>query len=48
MVIHVHQGKGSRDSDVPMPAKLLETLRLLLALEEAESLSVPQYRRPSG
>jgi len=27
MVIHVHQGKGSRDRDVPMTAKLLETLR---------------------
>ena len=27
MVIHVHQGKGSRDRDVPMTMKLLETLR---------------------
>jgi integrase/recombinase XerD len=27
MVIHVHQGKGSRDRDVPMTTKLLETLR---------------------
>lgn len=27
MVIHVHQGKGSRDRDVPMTAKLLEVLR---------------------
>jgi integrase/recombinase XerD len=27
MVIHVHQGKGSRDRDVPMTAKLLEALR---------------------
>ena len=27
MVIHVHQGKGSRDRDVPMPPKLLEALR---------------------
>ena len=27
MVIHVHQGKGSRDRDVPMTVKLLEVLR---------------------
>ena len=27
MVIHVHQGKGSRDRDVPMTPKLLEILR---------------------
>jgi site-specific recombinase XerD len=27
MVIHVRQGKGSRDRDVPMPPKLLEALR---------------------
>lgn len=27
MVIHVHQGKGSKDRDVPLSPKLLETLR---------------------
>jgi integrase/recombinase XerD len=27
MVIHIQQGKGSRDRDVPMTAKLLEALR---------------------
>jgi integrase/recombinase XerD len=27
MVLHIHQGKGSRDRDVPMTAKLLEALR---------------------
>jgi integrase len=27
MVIHVHQGKGSRDRDVLLTPKLLETLR---------------------
>jgi integrase len=27
MVIHVRQGKGKRDRDVPMTPKLLETLR---------------------
>jgi len=27
MVIHIRQGKGSRDRDVPMTRKLLETLR---------------------
>jgi integrase/recombinase XerD len=27
MLIHVHQGKGSRDRDLPLTAKLLEALR---------------------
>ncbi len=27
MVIHIRQGKGSRDRDVPLSEKLLETLR---------------------
>ena len=27
MVLHVRQGKGKRDRDVPMTPKLLETLR---------------------
>ena len=27
MVIHIRQGKGSRDRDVPMTPKLLEALR---------------------
>jgi integrase/recombinase XerD len=27
MVIHIQQGKGSRDRDVPMTPKLLEVLR---------------------
>lgn len=27
MILHIHQGKGSRDRDVPMTAKLLEALR---------------------
>jgi site-specific recombinase XerD len=27
MVMHVHQGKGSKDRDVPLSPKLLETLR---------------------
>jgi hypothetical protein len=32
MVIHVHQGKGSRDRDVLLTPKLLETLRVIPAL----------------
>ncbi len=27
MVIHIHEGKGRKDRDVPLSAKLLETLR---------------------
>jgi site-specific recombinase XerD len=27
MVVHIHQGKGARDRDVPLDPKLLETLR---------------------
>jgi integrase/recombinase XerD len=27
MLIHVHQGKGSRDRDLPLTPKLLEALR---------------------
>ena len=27
MVIHIHQGKGSRDRDVPLTPKLLDALR---------------------
>jgi len=27
MMVHIHQGKGNRDRDVPISEKLLETLR---------------------
>jgi len=27
MIVHVHQGKGNRDRDLPLTPKLLETLR---------------------
>src|SRR5207248_10069414 len=27
MIVHIHQGKGGRDRDVPLSPKLLETLR---------------------
>jgi len=43
MVIHVHQGKGSRDRDVLLTPKLLETLPRVLALDEAQDLSVPRH-----
>jgi len=49
MMIRIH-GKGRRDRDVPLSPKLLETLRLVLALEKAHDLSVsrprPTRRRP--
>ena len=45
-VIHVRQGKGSRDRDVPLTPKLLEALRQYW-LEEAPELSVSQHPRPS-
>jgi site-specific recombinase XerD len=47
MVIHVHQGKGSRDRDVPMTAKLLEVLRQYWRWKRPK-ISVPEHLRSSG
>ena len=41
MVVHIRQGKGRRDRDVPLSPALLEELRGLLALDEAEDLPIP-------
>ena len=43
MVIHVHEGKNSRDRELPLTPKLLEALRDILASlqSEAEGLFVP-------
>ena len=43
MLIHIRQGKGGRDRDVPLSPKLLETLARVLALDEAEDVPVPRH-----
>ena len=48
MVIHILQGKGSRDPDVPMTPKLLETLARVLALEAAEVYLFPSTEGHRG
>ena len=42
MVLHVRQGKGKRDRDLPMTPKLFGYLTRVLALDEAENLSLPR------
>jgi integrase/recombinase XerD len=42
MVIHIRQGKGGKDRDVPLSANLLETLRVL-AVDAAPDVSVPRH-----
>jgi integrase len=41
MVIHILQGKGSRDRDVPMTAKLLEALREYFRWKRPRSIYSP-------
>jgi integrase/recombinase XerD len=47
MVIHIRQGKGSRDRDIPMTPKLLEILREYFRWKATEGVSVPQHRGTS-
>jgi len=44
MVIHVHQGKGSKDRDVPLSPKLLETLREYWRRTTPKTYLFPGYR----
>jgi integrase/recombinase XerD len=44
MMVHIRQGKGDHDRDVPLSPKLLETLRVYLALDKAQNLSVSRHR----
>ena len=46
MVIHIQQGKGSRDRDVLHDAEAAGGFARVLALEEAEGLFVSQYGGP--
>ena len=46
-VIHIRQGKGSRDRDVPLTPKLLEALRQYWRWKKPRNLSVSQHPRPS-
>ena len=43
MVVHVRQGKGSRDRDVPLSPKLLEVLRDYWRLAQTREILVPQF-----
>ena len=43
-MIHIRNGKGGRDRDVPLSPKLLEDAARVLALDEAEDLVVPRIR----
>src|SRR5262249_3822002 len=43
MVIHIRQGKGSRDRDVPLSPKLLEALREYWRWEETAVLFISKY-----
>jgi integrase/recombinase XerD len=43
MVLHVQQGRGGRDRDVPLSPKLLRGPAGVLALDEAQDLSVSRH-----
>ena len=47
MVIHVQQGKGSRDRDVLMTPKLLEVLREYWRWKRPKIYLFPEHLRPS-
>jgi site-specific recombinase XerD len=42
MIIHVHQGKGNRDRDVPLTPKLLETLRTYYRWKKPQTWLFPR------
>jgi integrase/recombinase XerD len=42
MVIHVHQGKGNRDRDLPLTPKLLETLRTYYRWKKPQTWLFPR------
>ena len=46
MMVHIRQGKGGHDRDVPLSQKLLRDPARLLALDETQDLSVPRHRAP--
>ena len=43
MMVHIRQGEDGYDRSIPLSEKLLEQLRTLLALDEAEELSVSRH-----
>jgi integrase/recombinase XerD len=48
MVIHIRQGKGSRDRDVPLTPKLLEALRDYWRWKRPQVWLFPSRSRPGG
>ena len=43
MIVHIRQGKGNRDRDVPLTPKLLEDAAGVLAVDEAQDLFVSRH-----
>ena len=48
MVIHIRQGKGAKDRDVPLSPKLLEELRSWWRWKKPQRLPLSQHRGPAG
>ena len=47
MIVHIRQGKGRKDRDVPICPRLLETLREYWRSKETEDLAVSRPESPS-
>jgi integrase/recombinase XerD len=45
MIVHIRQGKGGKDRDVPLCPRLLETLREYWRAKKTEDLAVPSRNR---
>ena len=45
MIVHIRQGKGNRDREVPLTPKLLGNVTRVLALDETQDLSVSRHGR---
>jgi integrase len=44
MIIHIRQGKGGKDRDVPLDPKLRENAPGILPVDEAQNVSIPPHR----
>ena len=48
MVLHIQQGKGGRDRDVPLSPQAVGDSAGVLAMDEAADLPVPRHGGPTG